>query len=133
MIEASLLAPFRRAESGDGSLRKSDSICAARKLLLGQASCSNDRGFQMNAEQHWLKLYQLAALETDWSMLEDRIRATETAIQQRLHELSLDHGGTSEENLAIVDTVQKLNSLRGELTRWRESEQAGSGTRPVSE
>jgi hypothetical protein len=87
----------------------------------------------MNAEQHWLKLYQLAALETDWSMLEDRIRATETAIQQRLHELSLDHGGTSEENLAIVDTAQKLNSLRGELTRWRESEQAGSGTRPVSE
>jgi hypothetical protein len=87
----------------------------------------------MNTEQHWLKLYQLAALETDWSMLEDRIRATETAIQQRLHELSLDHGGTPEENLAIMDTVQKLNSLRGELTRWRESKQAGSGTQTVSE
>ena len=87
----------------------------------------------MNTELHWLTLYQLAALETDWSMLEDRIRATETAMQQRLHELSLDHGGTSEENLAIVDTVQKVNSLRGELTRWSESKQAGSGTRTVSE
>ena len=87
----------------------------------------------MHTGQHWLKLYQLAAVETDWSMLGDRIRAAEIAIQQRLHELSVDHGGTSEENLAIVDIVQKLNSMRGELTRWRESKQAGSGTPTVSE
>jgi hypothetical protein len=43
----------------------------------------------MNTEQRWQKLYQLAALEADWSMIEDRIRATETAIQQRLQELTL--------------------------------------------
>jgi hypothetical protein len=87
----------------------------------------------MDTEQHWVKVYQLAVLETDWSKLEDRIRATETAIQQRLQELSADHGGTSEENLAIVDTVQKLSTLRGELTGWRESKQSESGIRKVSE
>lgn len=81
----------------------------------------------MNTQQEWQKLYQLAVLETDWSKMEDRIRATETAIQQRSHQLSLDHGGTSEENLAIMATVQQLAALRGELSRWRESKQAGSG------
>jgi len=79
----------------------------------------------MNNEQHWQKLYHLAVQETDWSMIEDRIRATETAIKQRLQELSLDHGGALEEPLAIVETLQKLNALRGEVVLWRESKQAG--------
>jgi hypothetical protein len=87
----------------------------------------------MNTEQRWQKLYQLAALEADWSMIEDRIRATETAIQQRLQELTVDHGGTLEENLTIVETLQKLNALRGEVVLWRESKKAGSGIRRVSE
>lgn len=87
----------------------------------------------MNTEQEWQNLYHLAVLETDWSKMEDRIRVTETAIKQRSHELSLDHGGTSEENLAIMAAVQKLATLRGELSRWRESKQAGSGTGTVSE
>lgn len=74
----------------------------------------------------------MAALETDWSKMEDRIRAAETAIEQRVQELNLDHGGAPEENIAILATVQKLNGLRGELARWREN-QTGSGTRMVSE
>lgn len=73
----------------------------------------------MNTEQTWQKVYQIAALETDWSKMEDRIRAAETAIAQRVQELNLDHGGAPEENLAMLDTVQKLNGLRGELARWR--------------
>ena len=86
----------------------------------------------MNTEPEWRKLFQLAVLETDWSKMEDRIRAAETAIQQRSHELSVDHGGTSEENLAIMATLQKLAALRGELSRWRESKPEGS-ERTVSE
>lgn len=86
----------------------------------------------MNTEQTWQKAYQIAALETDWSKMEDRIRAAETAIEQRVQELNLDHGGAAEENLAILATAQKLIGLRGELGRWREK-QAGSGKRTVSE
>ena len=86
----------------------------------------------MNTEQTWQKAYQIAALETDWSKMEDRIRAAETAIEQRVEELNLDHGGAPEENIAILDTAQKLISLRGELARWREN-QTGSGKRTVSE
>ena len=85
----------------------------------------------MNAEQTWHQLYQAAALETDWSKMEDRIQAAETAIKHRMQELNLDHGGTPEENLAVLATLQKLNGLRGELALWRERKD-GSGTRPVS-
>ena len=87
----------------------------------------------MNTEQAWQKLYQFAVLETDWSKMEDRIRVAETALRERSNELSLDHGGTSEENLAIMAAVQKLAALRGELSRWRESKQAESGRSTVSE
>ena len=71
----------------------------------------------MNTEQTWQELYQLAVLETDWLEMEDRVRAAETAIEHRLHELNLDHGGAPEENQAVLDAVQRLNGLRGELAR----------------
>ena len=87
----------------------------------------------MNAEQTWQKVYLVAALETDWSKMEDRIRAAETAIEQRVQELNLDHGGTPEENLAILATVQKLIAIRGDLARWSESKQPRSDTRTVSD
>jgi len=83
----------------------------------------------MNAQQqNWQKLYQLAILETDWSIQGDRVRAAEAAIGQRLQELSLDHGGTLEEHLAIVDTLQKLSVLRGDLARWHESKDGDART-----
>jgi hypothetical protein len=50
----------------------------------------------------WHEFYNAAAvLETDWSQMEGRIQAAESAITGRLHELSLDHGGAPEENQAI--------------------------------
>ena len=85
----------------------------------------------MNTEKEWERLYHLAVLEPDWSKMEDRIRAAETGIQQRLHELSLDHDGTLEENLEIMAAMQKLAVLRGEVSRWHELKQSGSGTRTV--
>jgi hypothetical protein len=75
----------------------------------------------MNTRQEWQKQYTMTVLETDWSKMEDRIGAVETAIQQRLHDLSLDHGGTSEELHAIAETRQKLEILRADVARWRES------------
>jgi hypothetical protein len=75
----------------------------------------------MNTEHKWEQLYSGAVLETDWSILEERIAAAESAIRGRLHEFSLNHGGTPEENQAIVDALHGLNVLRRDVASWRES------------
>jgi hypothetical protein len=67
----------------------------------------------------WEKLYQAAILETDWSKIEERIQAADTAISKRLHEFSLDHGGTPEENQRLRDALSGLSVLRGEVVVWR--------------
>lgn len=46
----------------------------------------------------WMDAYKAAILETDWSKIEERIQLADSAIKARLHEFSLNHGGTSEEN-----------------------------------
>lgn len=53
---------------------------------------------EMIPENNWEKLYQVAILETDWSRIEEHIQAADAAINQRLNEFSLNHGGTPEEN-----------------------------------
>ena len=73
----------------------------------------------MNAEYDWEKLYHKAVLETDWSRVEERIEATESAMQRRLHEFSLNHGGTPEENQAIARALDRLEILRTEVTAWQ--------------
>lgn len=73
----------------------------------------------MNAEYDWEKLYHKAVLETDWSRIEEKIDATKSAITGRLHEFSLDHGGTPEENKAIARALDRLEILRTEVTAWR--------------
>jgi hypothetical protein len=60
----------------------------------------------------WKNLYQAAILETDWSQIEGRIQAADSAISARLHEFSVDHGGTPEENQAIRDALAGLTVLR---------------------
>jgi hypothetical protein len=56
--------------------------------------------------------------------MEERIESAESAIKERLHEFSLDHGGTPEENRAIVETLERLNALRGDVASWRKRNQA---------
>jgi hypothetical protein len=73
----------------------------------------------------WEKLYQAAILETDWSKLEEQIHATDSAISARLHEFSLNHGGTPEENQRLRDALSGLSVLRREVAAWHESKQAG--------
>jgi hypothetical protein len=75
----------------------------------------------MSTGYEWQKLYHVAVLETDWSRMEEGIQGAESAIKGRLHECSLDHGGTPEENKAIVDALNGLDVLRGDLSSWRES------------
>lgn len=62
----------------------------------------------------WKVVYEEAVLEDDWSRMEERLVAAESAIRQRLHELPLG-GGTLKENLAIADALSELKSLRNEI------------------
>jgi hypothetical protein len=70
--------------------------------------------------ERWEELYRAAVLETDWSKMEERINATEIAMRERLHEFSLNHGGTAEENRAILDAVNSLKVLRSDLAAWQD-------------
>lgn len=79
----------------------------------------------MNTGHDWQKLYHLALLETDWSTIAERIQAAENGIRARLHEFSLNHGGTPEENQAITDALHGLDVLRKEVASWQGSKRAG--------
>jgi hypothetical protein len=63
----------------------------------------------------WVKLFQAAILETDWSKIEGRIQVADSAISTRLQEFALNHGGWPEENQAISDAMNGLNVLRREV------------------
>ena len=58
--------------------------------------------------EEWKNFYQAAILETDWSRIEGRIQVADSAIRARLHEFSLNHGGTPEENQDIKDALTGL-------------------------
>ena len=73
----------------------------------------------------WQELYATAVLETDWTKIERKIQAAENGIGARLHEFSMDHGGTPEENQAIVDALHGIDILRKEVVAWLGSQQAG--------
>jgi len=67
----------------------------------------------------WQVLYATALLETDWSKIEEKIQVAEQGIKTRLHEFSMTHGGTLEENQAIEDALSGLNALRKDVAAWR--------------
>ncbi len=66
----------------------------------------------------WHELYKAALLETDWSKIEERIQAAESAIQNRKRECALDPAGTQEENRALADAITSLGVLRSEVASW---------------
>jgi len=69
----------------------------------------------MKTDYVWEGLYEAAILETDDGKLQQRIQAAKGAIDTRLHEMQLDHGGTPEERQAVTDALGGLNLLRREL------------------
>jgi hypothetical protein len=72
----------------------------------------------------WEEVYASAVLETDWTKIEQKIEAADNVIRARLHELSLHHGGTPEENKAIADALNGLDTLRNEVATWQRSNRA---------
>jgi len=73
----------------------------------------------------WQEFYAIALLETDWSKIEEKIQVAENGIKARLHEFSMDHGGTPEENQAIGDALKRLDILRSEVAAWHTSKRRG--------
>ena len=69
----------------------------------------------MKADDVWQELYKAAVLEADDEKLQERIQAAKGAIDARLHEMLLDHGGAAEERQAISDALAGLNVLGSEL------------------
>jgi hypothetical protein len=63
----------------------------------------------------WVTVYQAAILETDWAKIEEHIQAADSAISARLHEFSLNRGGTLEENQPIQDALSGLSVLRRDV------------------
>ena len=79
----------------------------------------------MNTEYEWFNLYKAAILETDWSKIEQKIREAGNGMRARLHEFSMNHGGTPDENQAIAKALDSLSILQKEVSVWQESKQAG--------
>ena len=63
----------------------------------------------------WQKQYEAAIVEPKFEKLFPLVREAKAAIDARLHELQMDHGGTPEERLAISDALAGLNVLRREI------------------
>ena len=84
----------------------------------------------MTATYKWHEAYKSAVLETDWSKMEERIRAAESAIAERRSELAQHHGGTSEERHAMDDALRSLSVLRADVRSWcqEKSQRTGEGT-----
>ena len=78
----------------------------------------------MDAKYSWQEHYESAVLETDWSKIEEKIQVAENEMRARLHEFSMNHGGTPEENQAIEDALNGLNILRKDVATWQESKRA---------
>jgi len=60
------------------------------------------------------KAYEAAIFETDWSRMEERINAAESALHARIDQVSFDFR-TLEENRAIADALNRLDILRREV------------------
>ena len=86
----------------------------------------------MRADYVWQASYQAAILETDDNKLPNSLQAAKAAIDDRLHELQFDHGGTPEERQAITDALGGLNGLRRELqTRSHETGSSNACMPPI--
>jgi hypothetical protein len=47
----------------------------------------------MTTPYSWHEFYKAAVLETDWTKMQHRIQAAESAMHERQRSLSEDHGG----------------------------------------
>jgi hypothetical protein len=72
-----------------------------------------------DSKSAWRDLYEAAVLETNLGKMQPCVQTAKMAINTRLHELQLDHGGTPEENQALSDALNGLKVLEREIRLHR--------------
>ena len=63
----------------------------------------------------WQELYEAAVVETNPKTLQSRVQAAKAAIDARLRELQMDHGGTREKQQALRDALAGVRVLEREI------------------
>ena len=81
----------------------------------------------MTTEYVWYEAYHAAILETDWTNMRERLKAAEFEISKRQHVLSMDHGGTPEEQKAIADALKCIKNLQKEVGLWHKEQPSDGG------
>ena len=77
----------------------------------------------------WNDAYLAALLESDRKKIPARLQAAESAVNERLHALSADHGGIPHERQALEDATNGLKVLRQELSEWQSRQSSASAQR----
>jgi hypothetical protein len=93
-------------------------------IIVGKFVGAAGGNMDIQTKYGWQELYATALLETDWLRIHAKIQAAENGIRTRLHEFSMNHGGTPEENQAIEDALNGLDTLRKEVAAWQGSKRA---------
>jgi hypothetical protein len=68
--------------------------------------------------QSWHVSYKAAILETDWTIMPQRLRSAELEIVERKRILSLDHGGSPAERQSIADALRGISQVRSDVKEW---------------
>jgi len=86
----------------------------------------------------WQKRYEAALLETNPEKMQPFLETAKAAIDARLQELQMDHGGTREEQRALSDALAGVRVLEREIEGRHQPRQlvltrnfAGSEYKPV--
>ena len=77
----------------------------------------------------WNDAYLAALFESDRKKMPARLQAAESAVNERLHALSADHGGIPHERQALEDATNGLKVLRQELSEWQSRQSSASAQR----
>ena len=77
----------------------------------------------------WNDAYLAALFESDRKKIPARLQAAESAVNERLHALSADHGGIPHERQALEDATNGLKVLRQELSEWQSRQSSASAQR----
>jgi hypothetical protein len=101
-----------------------------RDVLLPGIGEGESAEFSMTAKYNWQESYMRALLETDWTSMQERIRAVESEIRDRRRVFAENQGGTAEERQAIADAINSLMVLRRDVAEWqnRQAHQPGTKT-----
>ena len=73
----------------------------------------------VDAINSWKEFYKAALLETDWTKMDERVKAAEVEIHKRRLTLCQDGDGTHEERDALINAVSSLRVVQRDAAKWQ--------------